>query len=727
MQVRLVIHLRCSKQDKFTVNSMSSEKVSQIRKRDGTIVTFEPKIIYNAINKALIATNTEDGKVAEEFAEQVVQMVKTRFAGKIPTVEDVQDIVEEVLMVRGYSAVAKAYILYRKQRTDMRKFKKHIGIRDDLKLSVNAARVLEQRYLLKDESSQVLETPSQLFRRVARTIAGIERDLNQAADVKSLEEEFYGLMSSLDFLPNSPTLMNAGTAIGQLSACFVLPIEDSIIDIFGALTNMAIIHQSGGGTGFSFSNLRPKGDLVRSTKGIASGPVSFMRIFDTATEIIKQGGRRRGANMGILRADHPDILEFVLSKNNKASLQNFNISVGVTDQFMQAVSNGGAQPLINPRTGRESGSIRADKLFDTIINQAWRTGEPGMIFLDRINRDNPTPQLGRIEATNPCGELPLLPYESCNLGSINLSRMVAGYQIDWAKLSRVVNLGIHFLDNVIEANKFPIAEVEKITRANRKIGLGVMGFADALTRLMIPYNSEEALEMAERIMSFISQEANKASERLASERGAFPNLSGSIHDQADRPKLRNATVLSIAPTGTISILAGCSSGIEPIFALSFIRNVMQGTQLLEINPLFEQVAHEQGFFSQELMEKVAKQGTLKGIDEIPKEVQKVFVTDWDIAPHWHVRMQAAFQKYVDNSVSKTVNLPAEATIENVRQAYLLANELGCKGITIYRYGSKGKQVLYLAGHASQEANEQKRYMTVQSEYSGGCLHGTCPF
>ncbi|MFW6102049.1 MAG: vitamin B12-dependent ribonucleotide reductase [Chloroflexota bacterium] len=706
---------------------MSSAKITQIRKRDGSVVKFEPEKIKGAIRKALVATSTDGEEIAAELAEHVVQTVKARFAGEIPTVEDVQDVVEEILMAQGYTTVAKAYILYRKQRTDVREFKKRIGIQDDLKLSVNAARVLEQRYLLKDESGQILETPSQLFRRVAHAIAGVEKDFDQAADVESLEEEFYGLMSNLEFLPNSPTLMNAGTALGQLSACFVLPVEDSIIDIFEALRNMAVIHQSGGGTGFSFSHLRPKGDVVRSTKGIASGPVSFMRIFDTATEVIKQGGRRRGANMGILRADHPDIMEFVTSKDVKASLQNFNISVGVADEFMQAVSNGGTQPLTNPRTGKESGSIQADKLFGEIINQAWRTGDPGMIFLDRINRDNPTPQLGLIEATNPCGELPLLPYESCNLGSINLSRMVTGDQIDWTKLGRVVNLTVHFLDNVIEANKFPVAEIEKTTRGNRKIGLGVMGFADALIRLGIPYDSEEALEMAERIIGFISEEAHKASERLASERGAFPNFSGSVHDQPGKPKLRNATVLSIAPTGTISILAGCSSGIEPIFALSFVRNVMEGTQLLEINPLFEQVARERGFFSWKLMEKVAKQGTVKGIDEIPEEIRRLFVTDWDIEPRWHVRMQAAFQKYVDNSVSKTVNLPAEATIKDVRQTYLLAHKLGCKGITIYRYGSKEKQVLYLAGHAPEEAAETPHYMTVQSEYSGGCFRGTCPF
>lgn len=706
---------------------MSSSEVTQIRKRDDSVVRFESEKIKAAIGKALAATSSGDGRLATDLTEQVVQIVKARFAGAIPTVEDVQDIVEEVFMSRGHSPVAKAYILYRRQRANVRELKKRIGIRDDLKLSVNAARVLEQRYLLKDDSGRILETPSELFRRVAKGIADAERNFDPSADVETLEQEFFGLMSNLEFLPNSPTLMNAGTGLGQLSACFVLPVEDSIMDIFEALRNMALIHQSGGGTGFSFSHLRPKGDVVRSTKGIASGPVSFMRIFDTATEVIKQGGRRRGANMGILRADHPDIMEFVQSKDNEAALRNFNISVSVTDRFMQAVTNRESQPLINPRTGKESGSIQADKLFEAITNQAWRTGDPGMLFLDRIDSGNPTPQLGPMEATNPCGELPLLPYESCNLGSINLARMVSDGKIDWERLGSVVNLAVHFLDNVIEASKFPIAEIEKITRGNRKVGLGVMGFADALTMLGIAYNSEEALEMAGQTMGFIHREAYKASETLATQRGVFPNFEGSVHDRPGKPRLRNAAVLSIAPTGTISILAGCSSGIEPIFALSFVRNVMEGTQLLEVNPLFEQVARERGFFSQELMERVAERGTIRDMDEIPEEVRRVFVTDWDIEPQWHVRMQAAFQKHVDNSVSKTVNLPAEATVEDVGQVYSLAHELGCKGITVYRYGTKKDQVLYLAGHRPEDIREAPRYLTAQSEYSGGCPSGTCPF
>jgi len=568
----------------------------------------------------------------------------------------------------------------------------------------------------------------ELFRRVARTIAAAEAGFEPAADVKGLEQAFFELMRDLDFMPNTPTLMNAGAPLGQLSACFVLPIEDSIVDIFESLKNMAIIHQSGGGTGFSFSHLRPKGDVVRSTKGVASGPVSFMKIFDAATGVMKQGGKRRGANMGILNADHPDIMEFVVAKSDGVTLSNFNISVAVTDEFMEAVSRGKKWPLINPRTGKEVHAISARNLFEMIVYHAWKTGDPGLIFLDEINRHNPTPHLGRFEATNPCGELPLLPYESCNLGSINLSHLVSDGQIDWTKLRKVVNLAVHFLDNIIEANLFPLPAIEQITRrGNRKIGLGVMGFADALVKMGIPYNSEAGLETAERIIKFISEEAHKASVDLATRRGVFPNFAGSIYDCPGGLKLRNATVLSIAPTGTISIIAGCSSGIEPLFALAFVRNIMEGTRLFEVNTVFEQVARERGFFSQELMEQVAQGGTLRGIKGVPEDIRRVFVTDWDIAPEWHVRMQAVFQKYTDNSVSKTVNLPAEATPEDIHRIYTLAHELKCKGITIYRYGSKKQQVLTLAGHPPEEAMEPIPYVTADSEYAGGCPYRTCPF
>jgi len=703
-------------------------KISQIRKRDGSVVEFTPGKIEQAIRKALAATGAEDGGLAARLAGRVVEMVEQRFAGSIPGVEDVQDTVEEVLMTQGYSSVAKAYVLYRQERAQVRRLKKAMGVKDDLKLTVNAVKVLERRYLLKDEEGRVIETPTGLFRRVARTIAAAETRFDPGADTEELEEAFFSLMCNLEFMPNTPTLMNAGAPLGQLSACFVLPVEDSVVDIFETLKNMAIIHQSGGGTGFSFTRLRPAGDIVRSTKGVASGPVSFMKIFDAATGVMKQGGKRRGANMGILNADHPDIMEFVLAKGDGVTLSNFNISVGVTDEFMRAAARGRRWPLINPRTGKESGSVKARELFDLIVDSAWRTGDPGLIFLDEINRHNPTPHLGRLEATNPCGELPLLPYESCNLGSINLAQMVSGGRIDWEKLGRVVALAVHFLDNVIEANVFPLPAVEEATRqGNRKIGLGVMGFADALLKMWVPYDSEEGLERAGEMIRFISDKARAASVELAARRGVFPNFPGSIYDRPGAPRMRNATVLSIAPTGTISIIAGCSSGIEPLFALAFVRNVMEGTRLLEINPVFEEVARRRGFFSADLMERVAQRGTLQGIGEIPEDVRRVFVTDWDIAPEWHVRMQAVFQKYTDNSVSKTVNLPAQATPEDIRRVYNLAYELKCKGITAYRYGSKKQQVLTLAGREPGREVEPAPYVTVESEYAGGCAAAACPF
>jgi ribonucleoside-diphosphate reductase alpha chain len=1124
----------------------------KIRKRDGRIVEFDMSKISNAVFKAFIATKSKDGRKAGDIAAQVVEIIEKRIAG-IPGVEDVQDIVEEVLIKNGYSGVAKAYILYREKRAGIRKAKELLGVRDELKLPINAVRVLKRRYLLKDDLGNATETPLELFRRIAKAVA---------LDPES-EDEFFNILSNLEFLPNSPTLMNAGTDIGQLSACFVIPVEDSLTSIFDAVKSMALIQQSGGGTGFSFSRLRPSGDVVRSTHGVASGPVSFMRVFDTTTDVIKQGGcistkslirtnkgvlpigklldcptfgdnptrylvytngrfenafiaednniaevydikteigtdikvtpdhricvidgegkfswkeagklqegdwivhmlgghcgndvelpvleytqhynanpikipetmspelaellgiymadgcistngriifaveendielkkrikesmlnifclnlgieqrkpndksvclvfysrdlckffekvecrkesslyafvpsvifessaesarafirglfegdgdihadgyprlyssserlvkevqqllfglnmvsiihkyysenrygknpiyhlciiqegskeeftkkigfiskrkneklserqkpkafeyfdvipnqeklfrkiyngpgrgcgkgrtkrganrklyralqhflgttssrrnltrkklkellnnfnelrceqllkiidddyfysrvatitkekdytmdimvpvaehfvsnsilvhnKRRGANMGILRADHPDIIEFITAKTKEGFLTNFNISVAVDDKFMTAVKLDGDYELINPRNNEVVKKVRARDIWNLIITMAWRTGDPGIVFIDEINRHNPTPNVGMMESTNPCGEQPLLPYESCNLGSINLAKMVKDDAIDREKLEKTVNTAVRFLDNVIDINKYPLAQTEAITKANRKIGLGVMGFADMLVQLGIPYNSEEALKTCKEVMSFIQEKSHAMSERLADDRGAFPNFPGSIY----KKPIRNATVTTVAPTGTISIIAGCSSGIEPMFAISFVRNVMEGTKLLEVNPYFEAVARERGFYSEELMMKIAKHGTLAGIDEVPEDVKRVFVTAFDIAPEWHVKMQAAFQKYCDNAVSKTINFPHDVDIKEVEEAYMFAYELNCKGITVYRYGSKAQQVLYLGDAVD-------KFVSADDEYSGGCPAPVCP-
>ncbi len=1124
----------------------------KIRKRDGRIVEFDMSKISNAVFKAFIATKSENGRKAGDIAAQVVEIIEKRIAG-IPGVEDVQDIVEEVLIKNGYASVARAYILYREKRAQIRKAKELLGVRDELKLPINAVRVLKRRYLLKDDLGNATETPLELFRRIAKAVA---------LDPES-EDEFFNILSNLEFLPNSPTLMNAGTDIGQLSACFVIPVEDSLTSIFDAVKSMALIQQSGGGTGFSFSRLRPSGDVVRSTHGVASGPVSFMRVFDTTTDVIKQGGcistkslirtnkgvlpigklldcptfgdnptrylvytngrfenafiaednniaevydikteigtdikvtpdhricvidgegkfswkeagklqegdwivhmlgghcgndvelpvleytqhynanpikipetmspelaellgiymadgcistngriifaveendielkerikesmlnifclnlgieqrkpndksvclvfysrdlckffekvecrkesslyafvpsvifessaesarafirglfegdgdihadgyprlyssserlvkevqqllfglnmvsiihkyysenrygknpiyhlciiqegskeeftkkigfiskrkneklserqkpkafeyfdvipnqeklfrkiyngpgrgcgkgrtkrganrklyralqhflgttssrrnltrkklkellnnfnelrceqllkiidddyfysrvatitkekdytmdimvpvaehfvsnsilvhnKRRGANMGILRADHPDIIEFITAKTKEGFLTNFNISVAVDDKFMTAVKLDGDYELINPRNNEVVKKVRARDIWNLIITMAWRTGDPGIVFIDEINRHNPTPNVGMMESTNPCGEQPLLPYESCNLGSINLAKMVKDDAIDREKLEKTVKTAVRFLDNVIDINKYPLAQTEAITKANRKIGLGVMGFADMLVQLGIPYNSEEALKTCKEVMSFIQEKSHAMSERLADERGAFPNFPGSIY----KKPIRNATVTTVAPTGTISIIAGCSSGIEPMFAISFVRNVMEGTKLLEVNPYFEAVARERGFYSEELMMKIAKHGTLAGIDEVPEDVKRVFLTAFDIAPEWHVKMQAAFQKYCDNAVSKTINFPHDVDIKEVEEAYMFAYELNCKGITVYRYGSKAQQVLYLGDAVD-------KFVSADDEYSGGCPAPVCP-
>ena len=571
----------------------------------------------------------------------------------------------------------------------------------EINLTDNAIAVLERRYLVKDNQSKPTETPADLFARVAQNIASAEALYGaDEATVKLWEERFYSLMADLKFLPNSPTLMNAGRRFQQLSACFVLPIEGSMESIFETVKNTALIRKSGGGTGFAFSRLRPADDIVSSTKGVSSGPVSFMNVFDAATEAIKQGGTRRGANMAILRVDHPDIMSFIEAKQDKSKLTNFNISVGVTEEFMQAVDAGADYELINPRNGQPTGKLNAREVFDRMVQLAWEGGEPGIVFLDRLNADNPTPSVGEIESTNPCGEQPLLPYESCNLGSINLTKIVTGPitrgQVDWDALAEIVRSAVRFLDNVIDMNCFPLTEIEQMTKGNRKIGLGIMGFADALIMLGIPYNSQQAVDMAEKLIGFIRDEARKASQQLAEERGVFPNWDESIYGQNGGMKLRNATITTIAPTGTISIIAGVSSGVEPLFAVAFSRNVMDGTQLTEVNHLFKQLAHERGFYSPELIQEVVARGSVHDVAEVPSDVRRLFVTAHEVSPEWHIRIQAAFQQYTDNAVSKTVNFPNQATIEDVAHVYRLAYELGCKGVTMYRDGSRDEQVMTTA-------------------------------
>ena len=696
--------------------------LKEVVKRDGSREPFDASKISAAIGKAFEATGVLDGEKIKPIVSHVVKALDEKFGSVPAQIEEIQDVVEAEL-AKTFPKVAKAYILYRETRKKIRDVKAMLGVQDDLKLSINAIKVLRSRYLVRDEKGQIIETPSELFRRVAGAVALADKKYDD--DGKKSEEEFYEAMSQLEFLPNSPTLMNAGRRIGQLSACFVLPIGDSLPEIFQSLSQMAQIHQSGGGTGFSFSRLRPKGDLISSTMGEASGPVSFMEVFDKATSVIKQGGKRRGANMGILRVDHPDIIDFITAKSDPDHLMNFNISVAATDDFMKAVEAGRDYSLINPKNGLAVKKMNSRAVFDLIASQAWKSGDPGLIFIDRINQLNPTKFLGKIESTNPCGEQPLHNYESCNLGSINLVKFIDANQkdFDWKRLEGIIRLAVHFLDNVIDVNKFPFEEIRDITLANRRIGLGVMGWADALATMAILYDSNMAFGLAEKTMRFIAKISHDESSRIGRKRGSFPNFQKSTWRGKYR-YLRNATTTTIAPTGTISIIAGVSSGIEPFFALAFVRSVLEGARLFETNTIFEKSLGGLGILSQEILRQIGETGSCQKIEIIPKQIKDVFKIASDIDYAGHIKMQAAFQRYTDNAVSKTINLPESATPEEVRSAYMFAYKFGCKGVTVYRYNSRPQQVLYITADALDSG---QKLLTAHSEFAGGCPEPYCPF
>jgi ribonucleoside-diphosphate reductase alpha chain len=696
--------------------------VSKVRKRDGSVVDFNKDKITTAIFKAAQSVGGSDREESARVADIAIRYVNEKFAETyVPTVEEIQDLVEKALIEAGHATTAKSYIIYRHRKNVEREMKKALGVEDDLKLPLNSIQVLEKRYLMKDENGKTIETPSELFRRVARHLASNE--LNYGADemmVKRYEDAFYQVMTGFEFLPNSPTLMNAGTELGQLSACFVLPVKDDIEQIFDSVKHQAIIHKTGGGTGFCFSYIRPKGDYVKSTAGIASGPISFMSAFDNATNVIKQGGKRRGANMATMHVWHPDIEEFVTMKQTPGVMENFNVSVMVDDKFMQAVDTNSDYELVNPRNNQPIRKLNARSLFKLISYSAWKSAEPGMLFIDEINRHNPTPQ-DTIHATNPCGEVPMPDYESCNLGSINLvkfveldwTRMDWKKKVDWNRLRYVVRLAVQFLDNVIDMNKYPIPQIREHTLSNRRIGLGVMGFSRMLFKMGVRYDSDQGYEVGEQIMKFIQDEARKMSHELGRARGSFPNFKNSpLSSQYDA--MRNATCTSIAPTGTISMIANSSSGIEPVFALSFLKTVRAG-QYYYCDDVFEHVLKVRGLYSQELMQKIMETGTIQHMDEIPDDVKNVFRVAHDTPPHSHVLMQAAFQKNVDLAVSKTINMPAESTVEDVEAVYLQAWKLGCKGITIYRDSSRMEQVLHIGKTVKTKGVTEDKFQMLQTQ------------
>lgn len=686
-----------------------------VRRRDGRTRPFDIARIENAVSRAARETGHTDPTIASTIARSVADELARRRRRTPPTVEEIQDVVEAQLNAAGYEDIARAYILYRQQRAEIRSAKKLLGITDDLKLSVAAVTVLSERYLRRDEFGRVVESTGEMMDRVAGYVAAAE-DRYEPGSSQRWTERFSALLRGLEFLPNSPTLMNAATPLGLLSGCVVLPLEDSLRSIFRTLGHAAEIHQAGGGIGYTFSDLRPAGDIVTGTGGKASGPLSFLRLFDTAAGVVQEGGRRRGAGMAVLDVSHPDIFDFVTAKaDSPGELSQFNLSVGVTDAFLRAVQRDGTHHLVNPRTGATVARIPAAELFDAICEAAHACGDPGMLFLDTINRANPLPDQGRIRATNPCGEVPLLPYESCNLGSINLARMVRDGKVDWDRLTEVATVAVRFLDDVIDVNGYPFPELEQASRATRKIGLGMMGLAELLAVLGIPYDSDDALRLAGRVARHIQRAAHQASVKLAERRGSFPLIARSVFT----PPRRHAQLTSVAPTGTISLIAGTTAGIEPMFAIAFVRNIV-GRQLLEVNPFFDRLARDRGFYSDELITEIAERGGVRGCERLPAEVRAAFPTATEIEPHWHLRMQAAVQRHVDAAVSKTINLPATASVDDVRSIYLAAWRAKVKGITVYRYGSREDQVLTFAAPGPTLAR-------ADTDFSGGCFARTCEF
>lgn len=686
---------------------------AKVRRRDGTLAPFDLTRIAAAVARAAREVGRDDPGLPDAVAHAVADAL----GPGTPSVEEIQDRIEAVLGESGLDDVARAYIIYRRRRADLRAEKALLGVRDELKLSLAAVTVLKDRYLLRDEQGRPAESTGEMMDRAARCVAAAEENY-RAGSSAEWSERFSNLLRSLEFLPNSPTLMNAGTEIGMLAGCFVLPIEDSLQSIFTTLGHAAQVQRAGGGTGFSFGRLRPAGDRVTTTGGTASGPMSFLRLYDTAARVISMGGRRRGACMAVMPVSHPDIGEFVSAKAaSAAELTNFNLSVGVDDAFMRTVLRGGTHRLVNPRTGKTVATIPAAELFDQICHAAHACGDPGLVFIDTINRANPVPDLGRIEATNPCGEVPLLPYESCNLGSINLARMTSAGRVDWGRLSEVTRLAVRFLDDVIDVSRYPVPELAQATRATRKVGLGVMGLAEMLASLGIPYDSEKGVRLAGRVMRTIQRTAHLVSAELAAQRGPFPAFAQSRFPRS-QPR-RNAQVTSVAPTGTISLIAGTTAGIEPMFAIAFTRAIV-GRHLLEVNPCFDRLARDRGFYRDDLVAEIAQRGGVRGYEQLPADVRAAFPIAAEIAPEWHLRMQSAVQRHVDAAVSKTVNLPADATVDDVRSLYLAAWKARVKGITVYRYGSRENQVLSYAAPEPVLAQ-------ADTDFSGGCAGHMCDF